>query len=272
MKIGIFDSGVGGLGVYSRMRQYSQAKGLPVDLLYLGDTLRAPYGEKSIDLVSHYGGLGLSALKSMGAQSIVLACNTAYVALAQIGDPIIRSCNLVHPISFAVNEIVALSVRRVLVLSTQITADSKMYTRSIQELNPEIEVVERACSGLVRLIERGEFAGMAVRAEVLASIAGYQLNDFDAIILGCTHFSLVASTIEDLVGSSVRVVDGVVGMIKQIFSQIHTSDQKSFVTRSRLFITGDSNQFGTIANRLFGIDPNSIEQLILDDTLCAAEC
>jgi glutamate racemase len=272
MKIGIFDSGVGGLGVFGRLYQYSEAHGVPVELLYLGDTLRAPYGEKTIEEVAHYVRLGLELLHDMGAQSVALACNTAYVALYHQNDPIIGNSRLVTPISFAVDEVVALSARRVAVLSTKITSDSKLYTRAIQELSPDTEVFEYACPGLVRLIEQGEITGEVVRAEIIASLAKLERSDMDAIVLGCTHFSLVTETIEEVVGPSIRIVDGVVGMINQIFSQLSPSDRGTAGARNRMMVTGNPVQFGLISQRLFGVDPGSIEQVLLDATLRVAEC
>jgi glutamate racemase len=272
MKIGIFDSGVGGLGVFGRLYQFSQVHGVPVELTYLGDTLRAPYGEKTIDEVAHYVRLGLDLLHALGVQSVALACNTAYVALAHSGDSIVDSSWLVTPISFAVDEVVALSARRVAVLSTLITSNSRLYTRAIQELSPDTGVVECACPALVRLIEKGEIAGEAIRAEVLATLAKLERNDFDAIVLGCTHFSLVAETIKEVVGPSIRVVDGVVGMINRIFSQLPLSDRAVSGVSSRMLVTGNLSQFRLIAHRLFGIDPNLIEQVILDTPLQVAEC
>jgi len=272
MKIGIFDSGVGGLGVFGRLHHHSEVHGVPVELLYLGDTLRAPYGEKSIDEVAHYVRLGLELLQNMGVQVIALACNTAYVALVHCNDPLIKDSSMVTPISFAVDEVVALSARRVAVLSTRITSDSRLYTRAIQELSPDTEVVEYACPGLVRLIEKGEVTGEAIRAEVLASIARLERNTLDAIVLGCTHFSLIGETIEELVGPSVRIVDGVVGMINRIFSQIPRSDRGAAVIRNQMLVTGNPVEFGFIAHRLFGINADSIEQVVLDAPLQVAEC
>jgi len=272
MKIGIFDSGVGGLGVFGRLYNHSQVYGVAVELLYLGDTLRAPYGEKSVDEVAHYVRLGLELLQNMGVQAIALACNTAFVALVHGNDPLIENPRIVTPVSFAVDEVAALSPGRVAVLSTRITAESRLYTRAIQELSPDTQVVEYACPGLVRLIEKGEVTGEAIREEVMASIAGLEQNKIDAIVLGCTHFSLISRTIEEVVGPSVRIVDGVVGMINRIFSQIPRSDRAPATMRNRMFVTGDPAGFGLIAHRLFGVDADSIEQVVLDVPLKVAEC
>jgi glutamate racemase len=122
------------------------------------------------------------------------------------------------------------------------------------------------------LIEKGEIVGEAIRAEVMASLAELERNDIDAIVLGCTHFSLVAETIKELVGPSIRVIDGVVGMINRIFLQLPPSDRGASGIRNRMLVTGDSTQFGLIAHRLFGVDPNLIEHVILDETLQVAEC
>jgi glutamate racemase len=272
MKIGIFDSGVGGLGVVGRLCHHSQVHGVPVDLLYLGDTLRAPYGEKSIDEVAHYVRSGLEILQNMGVQAIALACNTAYVALVHRHDPLVDNSRLLTPISFAVDEVVALSALRVAVLSTKITAESRLYTRAIQELSPATEVVEYACPGLVRLIEKGEVAGDAIRKEVLVSIAALERNRIDSIILGCTHFSLISEVIGEMVGPSVRIIDGVVGMINRLFSLIPRSDRVPGLNRNQMLVTGNCVEFGRIAHRLFGIDPDSIEQVVLDAPLQVAGC
>lgn len=189
--IGIFDSGVGGLTVLSELRRrYPSA-----DFIYLGDTARVPYGSKSPETVSRYSVNIARHLLNEGCSALVIACNTAsayaFEAVRALTDvPVI---DVVRPVAA---EVAASSAQRVLILGTRGTVASAAYVRALRQHRPEIEVAQQACPLFVPLAEEGWTEG-----EVPDAVAARYLSEIcasfkpDAVILGCTHYPLLAATI-----------------------------------------------------------------------------
>ena len=185
--IGIIDSGVGGLTVVKEM-----LKRLPNEsIIYIGDTLRCPYGPRPAEEVRTYTIEMATALSQMGIKMLVIACNTATaVALENIRElfsfPII---GVITPgARAAVN---ATKTGKIAVLGTTGTIKSGAYDAEIKNLFPNATVFPLACPEFVPIVESGQYkSGNAseVVKRTLDAIAG---EDFDAAILGCTHYPLL---------------------------------------------------------------------------------
>jgi glutamate racemase len=209
LRIGVFDSGVGGLTVLKAVRD-----ALPFEnLIYLGDTARLPYGTKSPASIARYATQAAAKLLEHDIKMLVVACNTASaVALDALRDQMdpIPVLGVVEPGAMA-----AVAVRpggSHLVLATEATVRLGAYSKAIIARDPVAKVREHACELMVSLAEEGWTKG-----EIADAIVNRYLNEAeddgfnaDSIILGCTHFPLLRETISAAVGENVAVVDSAV--------------------------------------------------------------
>ncbi|MDR2853674.1 MAG: glutamate racemase [Prevotellaceae bacterium] len=207
--IGIFDSGYGGLTILNKIRAT-----LPeYDYIYLGDNARTPYGTRSFDIVYHYTLQCVTHLFSMGCQLVILACNTASAkALRTIQqndlpaiDPNRRVLGVIRPTVEAVGELTR--SRHVGLLATTGTVQSESYPIEIHKLYPDIQLVAEACPMWVPLIENNEYQTEGAKYFIKKNVQNLLLADeqIDTLILGCTHYPLVAQQIKDFAGRKINV-------------------------------------------------------------------
>ncbi len=207
--IGVFDSGVGGLTVLSALRARLPSE----DFLYLGDTARLPYGTKSGETVVRYALQAAEALVDRGVKALVVACNTASsVALPALRDrfgglPVI---GVVEPGAEAA--VAATRSGGIAVVATEGTVRGGAYQEAIARRMPGARVRAAACPVFVALAEEGWTDGavaIAVAERYLRPLLGPDMpgGAADVLVLGCTHFPLLASVIAGVAGPAVTLVD-----------------------------------------------------------------
>lgn len=207
MKIGIFDSGYGGLTILSEIRRL-----LPeYDYMYLGDNARAPYGTRSYDVIYRYTLEAVRYLQSQDCHLIILACNTASAkALRTIQQHDIdpdkdRVLGIIRPTV----ETVAETAKHVGVLGTPGTVNSESYVIELGKIDPTIVVSQQACPLWVPLVEQGEHTspGADYFVAKYLDLLLAQDPEISSILLGCTHYPLLLPKIEQyLAGRNVNVV------------------------------------------------------------------
>jgi glutamate racemase len=189
--IGVFDSGVGGLTVAKALREI-----LPNErILYLGDTARVPYGNKSASTVERYSLEMGEMLLAEDAKIIVVACNTASsVALPRLEQhfsvPVI---GVIRPGAEAA--IHTTRNRRVGVIGTRATIKSRAYEKALHDLDANVHVTSRACPLLVPLIEEGWLQDELTDRAIARYISPLVQENIDTLVLGCTHYPLLAAAI-----------------------------------------------------------------------------
>jgi glutamate racemase len=201
--VGVFDSGVGGLTVLRAL-----TASLPhEDFLYLGDTARLPYGTKSPATVARYSVLAAEALVSRGIKALVVACNTASAsALPALREqfPRLPVIGVIEPGARAACE--ASGSGRIAVLATEGTVQGGAYERAIHAVRVDANVTQIACQVFVALAEEGWSEGNAVDAVTERYLAHLDAR-VDTVVLGCTHFPLLAGSIGRQVGQGRVIVD-----------------------------------------------------------------
>jgi len=206
--IGVFDSGFGGLTVLRALLPLVPA----AHYIYLGDTARLPYGSKSRETIARYAVSSARYLEDQGADLLVIACNTA-TALAL--DDISSACDVpvvgvIAPGAQAALETVGTpKAAKILVLATAATVQSHAYREACDALG--LVATEKACPLLVPLLEEG-WTDHPVTRDVLRIYLTEALSEVspDAVLLGCTHYPLIAGAIEAMLrelGSNARVID-----------------------------------------------------------------
>ncbi len=208
--IGVFDSGYGGLTVLHGIRQL-----LPqYDYMYLGDNARAPYGSRSFEVVYQFTRQAVMKLFSMGCHLVILGCNTASAkALRSIQqrdlphlDPERRVLGIIRPTAEVIGDIT--KSRHVGVLATEGTINSRSYSMEIKKLFPDIEVSGVACPLWAAIVEAGEADSPGADYFVKKRIDQLMRKDpdIDTIILGCTHYPLLMSSVVKNVPDGVRIM------------------------------------------------------------------
>ena len=201
--IGVFDSGVGGLTVAREiMRQMPNEK-----IIYFGDTARVPYGSKSKETVTRYSKQIARFLLSFRVKTIVVACNTAS---AYARDELEQEVDI--PVLGVVKPgaRTAVDVTRngkIGVIATEATIGSHMYNKYITELNKDVTIYEKACPLFVPLVEEGLWQD-PVTDEIAKRYLSELIDlDIDTLIMGCTHYPLIRSTLGRIIGEEVTLVN-----------------------------------------------------------------
>lgn len=201
--IGVFDSGVGGLTVAREiMRQIPNER-----IVYFGDTARVPYGSKSKETVTRFSRQIVRFLQTQKVKAIVIACNTASAyALEEIETELdIPIIGVIKPGAKVAAQTTVNG--KIGVIATEGTIGSHIYSRYIKEINPRAEVIGKACPLFVPLVEEGLW-----QDPVTDEIAKRYLTELidigiDTLILGCTHYPLIRSTVGKTMGESVTLVN-----------------------------------------------------------------
>ncbi len=201
--VGVFDSGVGGLTVAKEiMYQIPNEK-----VVYFGDTARVPYGNKTKETVTRYALQIARFLRTQNVKAIVVACNTASsYALDEIEAAVdIPVIGVVKP--GAKMAVESTKCGKIGVIGTRGTISSKTYPTYIRQLDPNVEVIEKACPLFVNLVEEGLWED-----PVTEEIAKRYLTDLidsgiDTLILGCTHYPMIRKTVQRIMGDKVRLVN-----------------------------------------------------------------
>lgn len=205
MKIGFFDSGIGGMTVL-----YHALRLLPrEDYIYYADTQHVPYGEKSKAEVRKYVFEAVDFLVRHGIDALVIACNTATSAAAvelreKYDFPIIGIEPAVKPAILKSQE----KGRRVLAFMTSLTLREEKFNNLVARLDENHIVDGLALPGLVEFAERFEFSEAVVRPYLAAQLAPYKLEEYGTVVLGCTHFPFYRDTIQALFSPEVDIIDG----------------------------------------------------------------
>lgn len=201
--VGVFDSGVGGLTVAREiMRQIPEER-----IVYFGDTARVPYGSKSRDTIVRYSRQIIRFLRTQGVKAIVIACNTASAyaldtVAAESDIPIIGVIN-----AGARTAVQATRNGRIGVIGTEGTIGSGIYTEVMRQMRPDIEVVGKPCPLFVPLVEEGllhDSVTDEIASRYLSVLKGRYI---DTLVLGCTHYPLLRSTLRRLMGDDVTLVN-----------------------------------------------------------------
>lgn len=265
--IGVFDSGVGGLTVAREiMRQIPNEK-----MIYFGDTARVPYGSKSRETVTKYSKQIVRFLKQQNVKAIVVACNTASAyALEEIEKELdIPIIGVVKPGALAAAQ--STHNKKVGVIATAGTIQSRIYTEYIQGMEKDIRVIGKACPLFVPLVEEG-----LLEDPVTDEIAMRYLNELkdigiDTLILGCTHYPLIRSTIGRIMGESVTLVNPAYETARELKdllekeSLLNPSTQRLGTNQYQFYVSDGADKFKIFANSIFKYGILSAQEIHIEE-------
>jgi glutamate racemase len=246
--VGIFDSGVGGLTVARAILDQ-----LPRQrVIYLADTAHVPYGPKPIADVRRHALRCLDALVEQGVKMLVIACNTA--AAACLHDARERySVPVVEVIRPAVRRAVAATRNgRVGVIGTTSTIASGAYEDAFAAA-PQVRVTSVACPQFVDFVERGVTSGRALLGLASAYLEPLQRAGVDTMVLGCTHYPLLAGLLSVVMGDGVTLVSSADETAKDVY-RAFSEEESTGPVQHQFLTTGDADTFARLARRFLGAD------------------
>jgi glutamate racemase len=262
--VGVFDSGVGGLTVLKSLLTQASA----ADYLYLGDTARLPYGSKSRATVARYAVSSARFLVEQGAEALVIACNTA----SALALDALRGAVEVPVIGVietgATAALQSSQTKDVLVIATAATVESHAYSAGCRERG--LRAIEKACPLLVPLVEEGW-----IDHPVTREVTGIYIDDLlseaskagmaaDTLVLGCTHYPLLRSVIEESLrahatGQAVRVIDSAHVTAEQAAARLALRADGQRKPAVRFYATDSVEKFRTLGTRFLGRAIDGVE-------------
>ena len=263
--VGVFDSGVGGLTVAREiMRNLPSEK-----IVYFGDTARVPYGSKSKETVIRYSRQIIRFLQEQQVKAIVVACNTASAfALDTVRDefdiPIIGVIESGAKVAAARTR-----NKRVGIIGTVGTVGSGIHAQYLKKLDPEITVFGKACPLFVPLVEEG-WLHDPVTVEVASRyLKQLQDKDVDTLILGCTHYPLIRSTIRQVMGEEVCLVNPAYETALELGKLLEEQGLSSTGTEQkefpyRFYVSDLADEFKEFANSILPYDVEMTKKIDIE--------
>ena len=265
--IGVFDSGVGGLTVAREiMRQIPNER-----IVYFGDTARVPYGSKSKDNIIKFSRQIIRFLQTENVKAIVIACNTASaLALDEMQQELdLPILGVVKPGAKVAVETTA--NKRIGLIGTEANIRSGVYTRYIKSLDDEAKVFEKACPLFVPLVEEGWLHDDITLQVASRYLEELKEKDIDTLIMGCTHYPLIRSTIRKVMGDKVNLVNPAYETaieLKNLLERDNLAnkcDVDSPSSMYRFYVSDAEEKFKLFANSILPFDITMTKQINIEN-------
>jgi|AntAceMinimDraft_16_1070373.scaffolds.fasta_scaffold00428_9 glutamate racemase len=264
--IGVFDSGFGGLEILREMVKESPQ----YYYIYLGDTARAPYGNRSQEQIYDFTKQAVDFLFNKGCRLIILACNTvSSEALRKIQreylpehHPEKRVLGVIIPAVESATEIT--KNNRVGVMATNSAVDSNAFRKELRKLNSQIQVFQQSCPLLVPIVEEGKQDSESTKTILKNYLESLIRENIDTLILGCTHYGFLENQIKEIIGNKIRIVSEgkIIAEKLKDYLKRHSEIENILAKNSKIeFLTTDlSDKFKDIGTKFFGrpINPKKI--------------
>lgn len=240
LPIGFFDSGVGGLSVYSLFK-----KSLPYEnTLYFGDLKNMPYGNKSKDELLGFARRILNFFESQKVKAVVIACNTSS---ATVYDTIKDEYDFkIYPIIQSSAEVISkMNIKKVGVFATLATINSGAYKREIQKHNPKMEVAEHACPNWTSFVEGGQINTPECLADVKSHFEEISKSKPDKIILGCTHYPFLLPVLRQFAEAELFIDPAkiFVDFIRDDLNKLNLLSNSSEKGAEKFFVSANPDDF-----------------------------
>ena len=249
--IGIFDSGVGGLTVFSEIR-----KKLPNEnIIYLGDTKNFPYGNKSKEEIIKFSKENVENLIKKGVKLIVIACGTATSQALEILKkeyevPII---GIIQP---TVNYIKNRDIKEIGVIATEGTIKNGAWEKQLKEKIADIKVINKACPMLATIAEEGRAKSEEGKKAIKEYMKPFKENHIDKIILGCTHYPIYEELIKKELGYDVELINTGITVAQYLekYLKDNNLENNTIKEQEEIFLTKPEQEFKNIAKNIMKID------------------
>lgn len=244
--IGVFDSGLGGLTCLKEIMNI-----LPCEsTVYFGDTARVPYGARTNEELINFAKSDINFLKTHNPKVIVVACGTvSSVALPVMGEKIET------PVFGVIDATVeaahaATKNKKIGIIATEASVRSGAYEKRLKSKDPKIETIAAGCPLFVPLVEAGKTNSEEARNAAKEYLAEIKSAGVDTLILGCTHYPLLADVISEVMGDSVTLIDSgkaTASCVKKFLEENNLLASASHAGDSKFYVSGDTHSFKRLA-------------------------
>lgn len=255
--IGVFDSGIGGLSVLKAL-----VNALPEEsFVYLGDTARLPYGNKSPGTIASYVKKNMAYFENLEMKALVIACNSASSVVVKGG--LLDGHNFDYPVFNVIEPAAKLAVERSVterigVIGTRATISSEVYVKALERLDHNSHVFQRECPLFVPLVEEGWVDDPLTNLVIHRYLQGLLAQNIDSLILGCTHYPFLKNAIQKVCGSGVTLIDSAQAVAKEVKAAIE-SEQIPAAKDPRglwkVYTTDNNALFSHLAEKFLGDIP-----------------
>lgn len=262
--IGVFDSGIGGLTVVKRIKEILPSE----NIIYFGDTARVPYGSKSNSTVIEYALQDAKFLISKNVKLLVVACNTASsVALEELQSKFdIPIIGMIEPGSkYALTHT---KNNNIGVIGTYATINNKAYSQKLSKLNPDVNIFEKACPLFVPLAEEGLIDHPATKLIAEEYLSPLVEKKVDTLILGCTHYPILANVIQQVMSNSVKLIDSGIAASVEVENYLNARGIKNDshnIGRTEFYVSDIQTKFKEVATRFLGSPVDKIHHVDIDE-------
>lgn len=237
MRIGFFDSGIGGITVLQQALRLLPNE----DYIYYADTLHAPYGEKEKEEVKRHIFNAVDFISEQGVKALVIACNTATsIAIEDLRRkytfPILGMEPAVKP---AIHKSVE-NNKRVLVLATNLTLKERKFNSLVENLDINNIVDSLALPGLVEAAEKFDFSPEEIVPYLKRQFSSFDLKQYGTVVLGCTHFPYFKDILTKMFAPNVDIIDGGMGTVKNLKRILDANNQLNDGTGDVIFFESGS--------------------------------
>ncbi len=262
--IGIFDSGIGGLTVAHKVREFMPTE----SMVYFGDLAHLPYGDKSTAAIQAYSIKVTDVLLQQGCKLILIACNSASSAAFDLVKEYVGSkakvFNVIDPV---VNYIATnYNNKKIGLIGTKQTVNSNMYESKLKNINSSIELKSLATPLLVPMIEEGYFENKISHEIIENYLKDDHLSGIEALILGCTHYPLIKNEIASYYKQQVDILDSASIVAKRLKSYLRENKMESMqIIQKDRFLVSDKTASFEASAKMFFHDEVRLEKYLIWD-------
>ncbi len=249
--IGVFDSGIGGLTVVHALHER-----LPHEnIVYFGDTARVPYGPKSPQVVREYAAEDVRFLISKDVKMVVIACNTVSAVALDVVQKHARVPVVGVILPGAEAAVKRTEKKRIGIIGTRATVNSKAYTHAIRQLDGSVHVVAQECPLFVPLAEEGWVEHPVTQMIAKEYLFPLKLEKIDTLILGCTHYPILRGAISSAVGETVSLIDSgdaTAGEVERLLDLHGLRNQSTQRPNLSFYVSDIPARFAEVGERFLG--------------------
>jgi glutamate racemase len=250
-RIGIFDSGIGGVTVLHAIRALLPSE----DLIYFGDSAHLPYGEKSMEQIRSLSEKVVDFLMKQDCELIVIACNTASAAALKhlrVKYPEYTFIGMEPAVKPAAEQTLTGVVG---VIATTATFQGELFASVVERFAQHVRVLHQPCPGLVQQIEAGKLHDEETKQLLRNWLLPMKNSNIDTLVLGCTHYPFVKESIAEILGHDVRIIDpapAIAKRVKNLLEQKNTLNAAGHLGQVTYFTSGNPAQFDETLYKLTG--------------------
>ncbi|HXK77531.1 MAG TPA: glutamate racemase [Oscillospiraceae bacterium] len=265
--IGVFDSGLGGLTAVRELRRILPGE----NLCYFGDTARVPYGSRGRETIRRFASECLDFLERQDVKLIIVACGTVSSVLAdEMGSRPVPCIGVVGPTAEAATA--ATKNGKIGLIATAATVASRSYEKAVKALAPEAEFEGVACPLLVPLVENGytDFHNEITRKVLSDYFEKFRLTDMDTLILGCTHYPLLYTMIDEMTGRKLFLIDSgreTALAAARYLKENGLLNESGETGKMKFFLTDTGGSFADLGREFLGEELPEVEKISPDDLI-----